>query len=205
MLLKTEQEQFWAGEFGNEYIARNDSSRIIASNLAMFSRIFKSTHDVRSVIDFGSNIGLNLRAINDLLPEAKLAAIEINRHAIRILNSWDKLEIYHDSILEFRPEKHWEFVLIKCVLIHINPEYLARVYESLYRSSSRYICIAEYYNPFPVEVDYRGHSEKLFKRDYAGEMLDRYPDLSLVDYGFIYHRDNSFPQDDVTWFLMEKC
>lgn len=34
--------------------------------------------------------------------------------------------------------------------------------------------------------------------------MDRYPDLELVDYGFIYHRDNVFPGDDITWFLMEK-
>ena len=26
----------------------------------------------------------------------------------------------------------------------------------------------------------------------------------LVDYGFSYHRDNSFPQDDITWFLLQK-
>ena len=28
--------------------------------------------------------------------------------------------------------------------------------------------------------------------------------LKLIDYGFIYHRDNSFPKDDITWFLLEK-
>jgi spore coat polysaccharide biosynthesis protein SpsF len=55
-----------------------------------------------------------------------------------------------------------------------------------------------------VEVLYRGHTSKLFKRDFAGEMLDTYPDLSMVDYGFVYSRDNNFPQDDVTWFLLEK-
>jgi len=34
--------------------------------------------------------------------------------------------------------------------------------------------------------------------------LDKYPDLKLVDYGFSYHRDNNFKQDDVSWFLLEK-
>jgi hypothetical protein len=43
-----------------------------------------------------------------------------------------------------------------------------------------------------------------FKRDFAGEIMDRFPDLRLVDYGFVYHRDPQFPQDDFTWFLMEK-
>ena len=44
----------------------------------------------------------------------------------------------------------------------------------------------------------------LFKRDFAGELLDKYKNkLLLLDYGFIYHRD-TYPQDDLTWFLMEK-
>lgn len=95
-------------------------------------------------------------------------------------------------------------MLIQTVLIHINPDYLPIVYDKLYETSRRYICVAEYYNPFPVEVLYRGNEEKLFKRDFAGELMDRHSDLVLVDYGFQYHRDNVFPLDDITWFLLEK-
>jgi pseudaminic acid biosynthesis-associated methylase len=78
------------------------------------------------------------------------------------------------------------------------------VYEKLFAASSKYILIGEYYNPSPVSVTYRGHSDRLFKRDFAGEMLDLYPELRLIDYGFCYKRDRSFPQDDITWFLLEK-
>jgi hypothetical protein len=49
-----------------------------------------------------------------------------------------------------------------------------------------------------------GHDERLFKRDFCGEILDRHADLELVDYGFAYHRDPKFPQGDITWFLLEK-
>ena len=74
----------------------------------------------------------------------------------------------------------------------------------MYRASRRYVLIAEYYNPAPVAIPYRGHENKLFKRDFAGEMLERYTDLHLVDYGFAYRRDPVFPQDDISWFLLEK-
>jgi spore coat polysaccharide biosynthesis protein SpsF len=94
--------------------------------------------------------------------------------------------------------------LIKGVLIHINPDMLSTVYEKLYSASCKYILICEYYNPSPVTINYRGHSDRLFKRDFAGEMLEKYIDLKLVDYGFSYKRDAVFPQDDITWFLMEK-
>ena len=64
--------------------------------------------------------------------------------------------------------------------------------------------VCEYYNPSPTSISYRGHTDRLYKRDFAGEMLDIYSDLRLVDYGFSYHRDSAFPQDDISWFLMEK-
>lgn len=33
--------------------------------------------------------------------------------------------------------------------------------------------------------------------------MDRHPNVELLDYGFVYHRDNHFPGDDANWFLME--
>ena len=71
------------------------------------------------------------------------------------------------------------------------------------RASSRFVVMAEYYNPTPVTVPYRNHTDRMFKRDFAGEFLDAYPDFTLLDYGFRYHR-GTFPADDITWFLMER-
>ncbi|HXG28421.1 MAG TPA: pseudaminic acid biosynthesis-associated methylase [Nevskiales bacterium] len=201
---KTEQEKFWAGEFGNAYSNRNIGDKWIASNTALFSRILARTLGVASVIEFGANIGLNLRAIRNLLPAAELTAIEINKTAAESLVQWGHAEVFHQSILDFEPSRQWDFVLIKGVLIHINPGCLPRVYDALYASSGRYICVVEYFNPTPVTVPYHGQDDKLFKRDFAGELLDRFNQLRLVDYGFTYHRDPNFPQDDTTWFLLEK-
>lgn len=205
MGFQTEQEKFWHGNFGADYINRNSGENLIAWNCSLFSDVLRRTRDVTSIIEFSSNIGLNLRAISNLLPEAKLSAIEINSSAVKELESWGEIrEIYHQSILEFTPEKVWDMALIKGVLIHISPDYLDSVYDKLYASSARYMCLAEYYNPTPIAINYRGHENKLFKRDFAGELLDKYPNLKLLDYGFIYHRDPTFPQGDVTWFLLEK-
>lgn len=205
MAYKTEQEEFWAGEFGNNYINRNKDQELIASNIALFSNIFKKVNNVNSIIEFGSNIGLNLRAVKNIKPYINCSAIEINKKATEILKETiPDTEIYNDSILDCKINKTYDFVLIKGVLIHINPDELETVYKKMYSSSNRYICIVEYYNPSPVQITYRGNSDRLFKRDFAGEIMDMYNDLNLIDYGFVYHRDNNFPQDDVTWFLMEK-
>ena len=202
---QTEQEKFWSQEFGDEYTHRNQGKNSIASNIALFSKIFDRVQNINSLIEFGANRGLNIEAIEQLMPKLKISAIEINNVAIEELQQMGGgIEIYHQSILNFIPTKAWDFVLIKGVLIHINPDYLKKVYDTLFLSSDRYICLVEYYNPTPVEVTYRGHQGKLFKRDFAGEMLDQYHNLHLVDYGFVYHRDHNFPQDDLTWFLLEK-
>ena len=67
-----------------------------------------------------------------------------------------------------------------------------------------FIHVIEYYNPSPVAITYRGHDDRLFKRDFCGDLLDKFKDLELVDYGFCYRRDPVFQQDDMTWFLMRK-
>jgi spore coat polysaccharide biosynthesis protein SpsF len=128
---------------------------------------------VRTVIEFGSNIGLNLQAIKHLLPNAELSAVEINRKAVDELRGLQYVKVYPQSILDFSPDYTRDLVLVKGVLIHLNPDSLPHVYDLLHRTSNRYLCLAEYYNPTPVVVRYRGHSDKLFKRDFAGELLDR--------------------------------
>lgn len=37
-MYKTEQEIFWAGEFGREYILRNKGEQLLSSNLSFFSK-----------------------------------------------------------------------------------------------------------------------------------------------------------------------
>jgi pseudaminic acid biosynthesis-associated methylase len=205
MIYKTEQEEFWAGEFGEEYIQRNQSDQLLASNLDFFSKSLRATNNIKSCIEFGANIGMNLKALKLLYPKQELFGIEINKKAATELYTIiPKNNIYQKSILEFDEYIQCDLVLIKGVLIHINPNELQTVYEKLVKATKKYLLVAEYYNPTPVSISYRGHSDKLFKRDFAGEIIDKYPEFNLIDYGFIYHRDHNFPQDDITWFLMER-
>lgn len=201
---KTEQEQFWAGDFGNDYIDRNTKELCLPGRIALLARVLACAQPIDSVIEFGANIGNNILALKHLLPKAALSAIEINGKAVEILKEIDGLTVYHQSILDFQPDYPRDLAFSTGVLIHIEPAMLPQVYDLLFQSSKRYICLTEYYNPTPVELPYRGHDQKLFKRDFAGEMLDRFPQLELVNYGFFYHRDNNFPLDDATWFLLEK-
>jgi spore coat polysaccharide biosynthesis protein SpsF len=205
LINRNEQEEFWAGSFGSEYISRNNSSELLASNLNFFSKALSAITPIESCIEFGANVGMNLLALKQLFPKLDLSAIEINPTAAEELkNMIGNENVKNCSISEATFEKKYDLALIKGVLIHINPNQLNEVYNQLYNASSKYILIAEYYNPSPVSISYRGHSEKLFKRDFAGEFMGLYKDTRLVDYGFAYKRDPLFPQDDITWFLLEK-
>ena len=205
MQFTTEQERFWAGEFGDAYMERNQGSALLASNLSFFSRALQRAGKIESCIEFGANIGMNLRALKLLYPSLEQHAIEINATAAKELAAFlPPANVHQASILDFKAARTWDLVLIKGVLIHMNPDSLPAVYEALHRATGRYLLVCEYYNPAPVTVTYRGHTNRLFKRDFCGEIMTRFPDVRLADYGFAYRRDPSFPQDDITWFLMEK-
>ena len=197
-------EGFWREEFGDEYHERqkqNDVGSVI-SNIALFSKILSKTKGVSRVIEFGCGTGQNMEAINLLGKDMAIIGVEINEEAaLQVPVGY----IFRQSIFDFQPPKisNVDLAFTKGVGIHIPPEDIDKLYDVLYRSSNRYILMAEYYNPIPVEVEYRGHSGKLWKRDFAGEIMDKYPDLELIDYGFVYHKDQ-FPQDDLTWFLLSK-
>ena len=199
----TPQEEFWAGEFGDSYISRNESEKLLASNIALFADIFSSLDKVpSSFMEIGANIGMNIKAIQNLAPGAQFTGIEINKQACEIL-AGTGCEVIESSIIDAVTTKKFNLVFSKGVMIHLMPDQLVPTYKKMYEWSNRFILIAEYYNPTPITIPYRGNSDRLFKRDFAGDFLDLFPDVVLRDYGFAYHR-GTYPQDDINWFLLEK-
>ena len=197
------QEEFWAEEFGDSYISRNQSAKLLASNAFLFADIFSSIDVIpQTFLEIGANIGMNVRAIQTLSPDAQFTGIEINHKACKTLAEIG-CHVVESSIEDAQITSKFDFVFSKGVLIHLAPEQLQSTYRKMYEWSNRFILIAEYYNPVPVAIPYRGYSDRLFKRDFAGEFLDLFQNVKLRDYGFAYHR-GLFPQDDINWFLLEK-
>jgi hypothetical protein len=54
----------------------------------------------------------------------------------------------------------------------------------------------------PEMFPYRGHDDRLFKRDFGGYWLDHFSDLWTVAYGFAWKRITGL--DNLTWWLFEK-
>lgn len=200
---KTEQETLWAGNFGDFYIDRNTMERLLGPKLVMWSRILSSMCKISTMRELGCNIGVNLSALHSLQPELRLFGHEINEKAVRQARKLSIAEITHGSIVEMIDMEPVDCVFTAGVLIHINPAHLKQVYRNIVYGTKRYVVLAEYYNPTPVKLPYRGQKNALFKRDFAGDLIEHFG-LKLVDYGFVYHREHFAPQDDVHWFLLEK-
>ena len=66
MEYKTEQEKFWANQFGFKYIERNNSELILNSKINMWKKMLRATNNINSAIELGCNIGLNLVALKKL-------------------------------------------------------------------------------------------------------------------------------------------
>jgi pseudaminic acid biosynthesis-associated methylase len=198
-----EQELFWSQSFGDDYTDRNNRS-LITNNINLFEKILKNI-EIKTVFEIGCNRGLNLEAINTINNTIELNGLEINTKAYEILKKLNICKkLYNQTIFEYNSNETYDLVFSKGVMIHINPDKLELLYEKLYNMSKKYIVIAEYYSRQVQEINYRGNTNKLFKRDFCGEIMNKYPNLKLIDYGFVYHRDPKFPLDDITWFLLEK-
>jgi spore coat polysaccharide biosynthesis protein SpsF len=204
----TKQEAFWSGDFGDAYTDRNNGDSIARSNLLFWGGVLKRTGPINSCFEIGCNRGLNLDAIKALLPACHTTGLEINSYAAEECAGKGH-QVFEGSILAPPPaatgsSRLADLSIVCGVLIHINPESLNAAYELLYALSRKFILISEYFNPVPVAIPYRGHENRLFKRDFAGEFWAQYPSLRLVDYGFIWSKDPVAPKDDTTWFLFEK-
>ncbi|HIF20618.1 MAG TPA: methyltransferase domain-containing protein [Gemmatimonadetes bacterium] len=204
----SKQERIWRGEFGDAYVDRNAGpSPHLAALTENWARILRATRGAppTSILEVGANVGLNLRALRRLT-DAKLFALEPNAKALAALlaeglvppeNALDGL----CSSIEL-PDRSVDLVFTSGVLIHIHPDDLPASCDSIHRVSRRYVVCIEYFSDKPEEVPYRKQTEALFKRDFGGYYLDRFPDLRVLDYGFAWKRLTGL--DNLTWWLFEK-
>jgi pseudaminic acid biosynthesis-associated methylase len=203
---------FWSGKFGEEYIRRNESPELLEKNrrffeLALLPLSTSGQIKPQRVIEFGSNVGMNLRALRKLeaFQMADFTGVDVNRLAIERLEQHGFIGIHSDMSSSNRPwGDGYDFVLCKGVCIHIPELRLRDAFAALYDAANRFIFIAEYFAAERREVPYRGHDDKLWLDDYGGRFWDQYPDLELVDYGFTWKRDKHIGLDNLTWHLFQK-
>ncbi len=204
----THQLDTWRGEFGDAYIGRNESlTDVLRLRTRVWAELLKHTAaaEPASILEVGSNIGLNLRAI-ERLSGAVLHAVEPNATARqRLVN--DRVvaaERLHNATGQHLPFGDGEIDLVFTVgvLIHVHPDELGSVADEMHRVSNRWILVAEYFATKPESIPYHGRNDLLFKRDFGSFFFDRFNDLEIAANGFLWRRNSGM--DDVTWTLFRK-
>lgn len=202
------QLTFWMGEFGDEYWRRNKiTPEKIKEGARAYRRIFDQIK-VNSVLEVGSNIGIQLTILRKLLgPKIELNAVEPNKQAFAKLTKNPSLKLkkaYNCSGYQLPfDDSSIDLVFTSGVLIHIPPKNLTEITKEIVRVSKKYVLCLEFFSHEPEEKAYRGHRNVFFKRDFGAFYLDNFPKLKAVDNGFLWERE--FPSFmDYHWWLFKK-
>lgn len=201
--LQQRQEQLWSGAFGRAYTERNAIE--VHPGRVRFFREHVLPLRPRSILEVGCGAGLNLRALEQTISGPAPLIVGVDPEPVALA----KLQVAATSARVARAsvfglpfsDRGFDLVMTVAVLIHMSPENLPRALEEIYRISNRYILTHEYYAEEETDILWHGRAGVLFKRDFLAHWQRRYPDLRLVDSGFLTE-DEGF--DRMTFWVLEK-
>lgn len=187
MTERTQQADVWNGEFGRKYIERHPET---AAGFDAFRRevqygetqteLFERTigHLDRSsrILEVGTNIGLQLRILREMGFE-NLYGIDVHEYAVRrCRREAPELNVVEGDALDIPfKDDFFDLVFTNETLVTIPPEHVERAMDEIVRCSRRCIWGLEHYDDEYTEIEYRGRDEMLWKTDFPGMYLDRYP------------------------------
>ncbi|MDQ3049037.1 MAG: methyltransferase domain-containing protein [Bacteroidota bacterium] len=211
--MKTEQIDFWKSDFGKEYTDRNSHSEKewdefyintwgktkIEMNSAFLGHLPKESR----ILEVGCNTGMQLNGLQRMSFE-NIYGVELQPYAAEEAKKYTKgINIVCGSgfDLPFK-DSFFDVVCTNGVLIHISPTDLPKIMAEMYRCSKKYIWGFEYYAENVTEINYRGHSNYLWKADYAALFIKQFPDLKLVKKEMFPYVGN--PSNVDYMYLLEK-
>ena len=173
-----ELEELWAGEFGDAYVGRNPAA--IPVRGPFWARTLER-YPARRVLEVGCANGANLHEMAHFLPPENLWGADLNQTALRTLGESEPLVNGVYSLareLPFR-DRYFDLVFTVGLLIHQTDNALPIVMSEIVRCSSRWVMCGEYQADEPTDVNYRGMSGVLTKRDYGRLYAELFPELEL--------------------------
>jgi pseudaminic acid biosynthesis-associated methylase len=168
-----------------------------------FWKELTSSIELGRVLEVGCNLGANLRWLAELLPPHQVYGVDINHSALaEVRRTIPTVNTVWAKALElpFR-DRYFDLVYTTGVLIHQPPNAIEDVMREIVRCSNRYVLAGEYYAENLTEVPYRGQEGSLYKMDFGGRYLEKFPELTLVKKGFL-PRGSGW--DDLTFWLLER-
>ncbi|MDF0681308.1 MAG: methyltransferase domain-containing protein [Candidatus Nitrosocosmicus sp.] len=208
----TDTEQEWSSDFGNSYLKRNRFTVRELDDLYIrnygISRSQMNTEFLGNldrsckILEIGCNIGNQLKLLQSL-GFKNLWGLDILEEAVETAKKNTKgINIIKSSAFDIPfKNRYFDLVYTSGVLIHINPNNLNNVLESIYSLSSRYIWCFEYYNEVNVDLEYRGKKGLLWKNNFLKLFMEKYSDLKLLKEMKVKYLDRD---NTDSMFLIEK-
>ncbi|MES2140618.1 MAG: pseudaminic acid biosynthesis-associated methylase [Bacteroidota bacterium] len=211
--MQTQQIDFWKGNFGKEYTDRNsysieDWDNFYLNNygktkIEMNSGFIGNLPKDLKMLEVGCNTGMQLNGFQRM-GFRNIYGIELQPYAVEEAKKYTKnINIISGSgfDLPFK-DSCFDLVCTNGVLIHVSPNDLPKIMAEMYRCSKKYIFGFEYFAESVTEINYRGHSNYLWKADYAALFMQQFPDLVLVKKEMYPYLDN--PNNTDFMYLLEK-
>lgn len=213
--MKTQQIDFWSGEFGREYTDRNTFSHeswdqfyiqnFGITKLEMNAIALNNLPKDARILEVGCNIGLQLIGFQRM-GFTNLYGIELQPYAVEKAKSITTgIQIIQGSgfDLPFK-DNYFDLVCTNGVLIHIAPEHHRTIMSEITRCSRSLVMGFEYHAKELTQICYRGHEGFLWKADFAAIYQSHFPELKLVyekAYPYV-NQQEAGNQDSV--FVLEK-
>lgn len=194
----SETVEFWSGEFGDQYLARN---RVDWLKRVPFWQSILDKTNAKSILEVGCNAAWNMQALRRVNSELAMTGIDVNEAALKEAKG-------HGFDVEIMPvhevaDKFGHGVcdlVISCgVLIHISPEDITKSMTAIANVTNSYVLAVEYEAQEEQMVKYRGNVDRLWRRPF-GQMYQELG-FDLIETGSVGQEDGF---DNCTWWLLEK-
>lgn len=158
----------------------------------IFTEFFDNIDKRNKILELGCSIGLKLSLLHKM-GFSNLYSVEINRKAFEIAqkNNPD-ITFYNSSIEDFdQNNETYDLVFTSGVLIHINPKILNSIVDKIINLTKKYIFGFEYYADKLEEVEYRGHSDVLWKQNYPLLFTKRSASIKAVKSRKFFYKNSN--------------
>ena len=178
----SETVEFWKGDFGRQYTERN--REVDWKARVPFWKHIADVTEAISFLEVGCNIGTNLKAIREVLPEvAIMSGVDVNRDALAMAQTsgFDVVECAAAEIGTIWLPESADIVFTSGVMIHVSSEELPATMQAIVDMAKTWVLAVEYADTQETEVEYRGHAGRLWRRPYGD--LYQAMGLSLEEQG----------------------